>query len=90
MHLLYRAIGEYDIYISRLGHAFSSDGFNFQRDDNPVLVPEGDMDRFGCEDPRMTEIDGKVYITYTALSERAWSGSGNRVALAFGHLKGTE
>ena len=82
VHLLYRAIGEYDTYISRFGYAISIDGFNFQRHDNPVFVPEGDMERFGCEDPRMTEIDGKVYITYTALSERAWSGSGNRVALA--------
>ena len=64
VHLLYRAIGEYKIYISRLGHAFSSDGFNFQRSANPVLFPEGDMEQFGCDDPRSTEIDGNVYFTF--------------------------
>jgi len=81
-HLLYRAIGEYDIYISSLGHAVSDDGLNFQRHDQPVFEPKEEYERFGCEDPRITPIDGKYYITYTALSNKAWSGSGNRVALA--------
>jgi predicted GH43/DUF377 family glycosyl hydrolase len=82
VHLLYRAIGEYDVYISRLGYAVSQDGFTFQRRKEPVLQPEEEYERFGCEDPRMTVIDGTYYVTYTALSNRAWSGSGNRVALA--------
>jgi len=81
-HLLYRAIGEYDSYISALGHAVSEDGLSFQRHDQPVFKPQEQYERFGCEDPRITQIDGKYYITYTALSKRAWSGSGNRVALA--------
>lgn len=82
VHLLYRAIGEYDTYISRLGYAFSKDGFNFERSDKPVFEPKEKYERFGCEDPRVTQIDNKFYITYTALSSRAWSGKGNRVALA--------
>ena len=82
VHLLYRAIGEYDTYISRLGYAFSIDGFNFERSDKPVFEPKEKYERFGCEDPRVTQIDNKFYITYTALSSRAWSGKGNRVALA--------
>ena len=82
VHLLYRAIGEYDTYISKIGHAVSANGFNFQRFDQPVFEPNEDYERFGCEDPRVTQIDGKFYMTYTALSNRAWSGSGGRVALA--------
>ena len=82
VHLLYRAIGEYDIYISSLGYAVSKDGFNFQRHDKPVFEPRENYERFGCEDPRITQIDGTFYVTYTALSNRAWSGKGNRVALA--------
>jgi predicted GH43/DUF377 family glycosyl hydrolase len=29
--MLYRAIGEYEQYISRLGYAYSTDGLNFER-----------------------------------------------------------
>ena len=82
VHLLYRAIGEYDTYISSLGYAVSKDGFNFQRNDGPVFEPQEQYERFGCEDPRVTQIDNTFYMTYTALSSRAWSGKGNRVALA--------
>ncbi len=82
VHLLYRAIGEYDTYISSLGYAVSKDGFNFKRNDNPVFEPREQYERFGCEDPRVTQIDNTFYMTYTALSSRAWSGKGNRVALA--------
>ena len=28
--MLYRAIGEYDLYISIIGYASSTDGFNFK------------------------------------------------------------
>jgi len=31
VHMLYRAIGEYEQYISRFGYACSTDGFNFER-----------------------------------------------------------
>lgn len=82
IHLLYRAIGEYDTYISRFGHAVSEDGLNFKRFNNPVFEPQEDYEHFGCEDPRITKIENTFYITYTALSKRAFSGSGNRVALA--------
>ena len=40
VHLLHRAIGEYENYVSRLGHYVSTDGFNFQRTtDDPVFSP---------------------------------------------------
>lgn len=82
VHLLYRAIGDYENYISKLGHAVSKDGYNFKQFDEPVFEPREDYEPFGCEDPRITKIENKFYITYTALSKRAFSGSGNRVALA--------
>ncbi|MGH9981166.1 MAG: glycosidase, partial [Nitrososphaeraceae archaeon] len=39
IHMLYRAIGEYDHYISRIGYASSTDGYNFTRRDNPAIFP---------------------------------------------------
>ena len=82
VHLLYRAIGEYEKYISKLGYAVSEDGYNFKRFDEPVFEPKEFYEPHGCEDPRLTRIGDTFYITYTAMSKRAFSGSGNRVALA--------
>jgi len=73
--LLYRAIGEYDAYISRLGLAISEDGFNFERVGNkPLVEPTADYDKWACEDPRITKIDDTYYITYVALSQRIKEG----------------
>ncbi len=82
IYMLYRAIGEYEVYSSSLGLAISEDGIHFQRFPEPVFSPAEPYDRYGCEDPRITRLDGRFYITYTALSQRAFSGRGNRVALA--------
>lgn len=54
---------------SRIGLAESSDGINFTVRDEPVLGPTEPYEAHGgCEDPRITEIDGKYYLTYTAFS----------------------
>ncbi len=82
IYMLYRAVGEYERYISRLGLAVSDDGVHFERFPEPVFSPEGPYERFGCEDPRITPLEGRLYITYTALSARAFSERGNHVALA--------
>lgn len=77
VHMLYRAIGEYKFYISRLGYARSKDGLDFQRmSKKPVLEPSQDYDRWGCEDPRITVLDGKIYVTYVALHKPALSDGG--------------
>lgn len=47
------------------------------RSTEPVLTPSEDWEEFGCEDPRITHLDGTFYITYTAFSQR-----GPRLALA--------
>jgi len=70
--LLYRAIGEYDAYISRIGLAVSKDGFNFERvSKKPLIKPEKDYDKWACEDPRVTKIGDTFYITYVALAQKA-------------------
>lgn len=69
VHMLYRAIGEYDHYISRIGYASSSDGFQFDRRHNIAINPTEDYEKNGMEDPRITQIDGKIFVTYVVLSE---------------------
>ncbi len=69
VHMLYRAIGEYDHYISRIGYASSSDGFQFDRRHNIAINPTEDYEKNGMEDPRITQIDDKIFVTYVVLSE---------------------
>lgn len=61
--LIYRAHAE-DI-VSSLGLAWSEDGLEFTTEPEPVLVPEYEWERYGCEDPRVVLIDGVFYLTYT-------------------------
>ena len=61
--LLYRAHAEN--IVSHIGIAFSDDGFTFRREDHPIVSPEHDWERYGCEDPRVVYIDGTYYLTYT-------------------------
>lgn len=69
IHLLYRAVG-FD-GLSRLGYASTRDGFTI--DERPLLpVYEGRIDdpyaRLGVEDPRITGLDGRYYVTCTLAS----------------------
>ncbi|MCZ2846250.1 MAG: hypothetical protein O2U61_07145, partial [Candidatus Bathyarchaeota archaeon] len=71
VHLIYRARGEDkvgDILISRLGYAiFKNDGVTLEKRYNyPIFKPREWYEQAGCEDPRITEIDGKYYMLYTA------------------------
>ena len=66
-HLLYRAIGEYQKYVSTIGHAVSADGINFTRDSEPVIVPEKDYEQYGIEDLRINSLEGSFYLTHTVL-----------------------
>ena len=76
IHILYRAVDKGGT--SRLGYARSLDGDGIStRSQKPVLEPLSDWEEFGCEDPRITRIDGRFYVTYTAYSHR-----GPRIALA--------
>jgi beta-1,2-mannobiose phosphorylase / 1,2-beta-oligomannan phosphorylase len=69
VNMLYRAIGEYDYYISRIGYAQSVDGYTFERRKNPVIDITEDYEKYGIEDPRITMIDDDIFITYVVLSD---------------------
>ena len=74
--LLYR--GEdlyYTNYISRIGLAWSEDGFRFKRYKNNPVIAKGKIfpkrEKRGCEDPRVIRINNKFYLTYTAFPKTA-------------------
>ncbi|HYI25192.1 MAG TPA: hypothetical protein VD767_07270 [Thermomicrobiales bacterium] len=74
--LLYRGQG-HENAISRLGFATSRDGVHFERRADPVFVPETADEVQGVEDPRLTLIDGRYQMLYTA-----WAPDNIQVARA--------
>lgn len=67
--------------LSSIGQADSTDGIHF-KNHRPAIEPELHWERYGCEDPRITRVDGKYYIFYTALSEFPFRAEGISVGLA--------
>ncbi len=71
-HMLYRAMSADNT--STFGYAVSDDGVHYTRDAEPAYVPRADFElkkgsptgNSGCEDPRLTRIGHKIYMTYTA------------------------
>lgn len=73
--------GEYDprvvqigdqAYLTSLSHlrlARSTDGLHFSVDPSPFIFPRRADESFGVEDARITYLNGKYWITYTAVSE---------------------
>ncbi len=58
-------------YLTTLSHlrlASSDDGIHFTVEDAPTLMGQGELESFGIEDSRVTEIEGRFYLTYTAVS----------------------
>lgn len=74
LFLLYRAEDTIGIYngTSRIGLAYSLDGYNFHKKATPILFPDNDQYKKyewegGVEDPRLVEDENGVYfMTYTA------------------------
>jgi len=54
--------------MSHLRLARSSDGAAFRFEDSPAIFPATPYEAYGCEDARITLIDGTYYIAYTAVS----------------------
>ncbi len=54
--------------LSHLRLARSKDGFHFDIDKQPAIFPTEEYEEYGIEDPRMTVIEGVIYINYTAVS----------------------
>lgn len=56
---------------SRLGYAISDDGIHFTPRAEPVLSPEAEYEKDGgVEDPRLVEIKGTYYLTYTGYNTK--------------------
>ncbi|WP_058302782.1 glycoside hydrolase family 130 protein [Gorillibacterium timonense] len=56
--------------MSHLRVARSKDGYHFTVEDTPALFPQTALEAWGIEDPRVTQIGDKYYITYSAASVR--------------------
>ncbi len=89
IHLLYRAVSTLHyhsgiqawMHLSEIGQATSGDGVHFH-DRRRLILPEEPWEQFGCEDPRVTRLDGVYYIFYTALSRYPFTADGIRVGVA--------
>ena len=60
------------VYLTSLSHlrlARSHDGIHFTIDEKPFLFPARMDESYGIEDARITFLEGKYWITYTAVSE---------------------
>jgi predicted GH43/DUF377 family glycosyl hydrolase len=55
-------------FVSHLRVAASRDGKTIDRIGPPAIVPQTSEEEFGVEDPRITPLDGRYYITYVAVS----------------------
>lgn len=56
--------------VSRFHVARSRDGVRFTLDPGPGIWPEGEYENWGIEDPRVTPLDGRYWITYSAVSDK--------------------
>jgi predicted GH43/DUF377 family glycosyl hydrolase len=55
-------------FISHLRVFYARDGRTIDKQIGPIFLPNNEMEEFGLEDPRITPIDGRFYITYVAVS----------------------
>jgi predicted GH43/DUF377 family glycosyl hydrolase len=63
-------------YLSTMSHiriARSKDGLNFTVDEEPFIYPYDEREKYGCEDARVVEIEGRYYINFTVISQDSWS-----------------
>jgi beta-1,2-mannobiose phosphorylase / 1,2-beta-oligomannan phosphorylase len=61
--------GNYLTSISHLRIARSKNGIDFSIENKPAMFSENIHERFGIEDPRITRISNRYYITYSAISD---------------------
>jgi len=66
-YMLYRAECD-DGLTGRIGLAQSQDGFHFTCHSKPVVSPEEDFDKGGCEDPRIAKFEDTYFLTYVGNS----------------------
>ncbi len=65
IHVLYRAVGDYVRYVSRLGYAIFDEELNLlERPEEPIFSPDVKLWEMSIEDPRFNKIDNELYLTY--------------------------
>ncbi len=74
LYMLYRARGRSDDLTGVIGLATSTDGVHWTKHPQPVLYPSMELDRYGCEDPRVVKIGAEYFLTYTGVSD--WKRGG--------------
>ena len=85
--MVYRALSnakpyfDKEIKLSTIGYANSPDPIHFVNR-KQLIEPEYDWEKYGCEDPRITKIDGNYYIFYTALSNYPFNADCIKVGVA--------
>lgn len=85
--LYFRALGNADALVSphqgvsTIGMSVSDDGLHFHST-RQVIAPEEEWDKYGCEDPRATNLEGKTYVCYTALGGFPYGPDNIKVAIA--------
>jgi predicted GH43/DUF377 family glycosyl hydrolase len=72
-------------WASRIGYAVSEEGVHWNRLRQPVISPVDGSDSRGIEDPRVTEIEGRFYMCYTAYG-REYVGEGQPTLFGGGIL----
>lgn len=78
----YHSLANTTMIVSDIGiTAPSKDGIDFH-DRSRFIIPEHSWEKFGCEDPRVTKINKKYFIFYTALSTYPFTAEGIKVGLA--------
>lgn len=88
IHLFYRAestptqIEDVELKISSIGYAKSDNRGETFKERTGLITPEYEWEKYGCEDPRVTKINGKYYIFYTALSRYPFEADGIKVGAA--------
>jgi len=63
-------------YLTSMSHirlARSDDGIHFKVEEKPFIYPTSEIEKYGVEDARVTCIEGKYYINYTAVSGDSWA-----------------
>lgn len=60
-----------EVYLTTLSHlrlAWSDDGVHFHVAETPTLTGRGALESFGVEDCRVTELEGRFYLSFSAVS----------------------
>jgi predicted GH43/DUF377 family glycosyl hydrolase len=55
-------------FISHLRVLYSRDGRKLEKEAGPLFLPANEMEEFGLEDPRITRLGDRYYITYVSVS----------------------